>query len=161
MSLLTNISLYGLLGFGVYKAINGEKLDLYCPAEVKKYCKNLCGDNKGKYYIKGQPKNTDTVNELLNKIKISANCGSNTVKWRRSLLISVVVCILVSLVVLEKFPDGKSLFLMVFIAFIVISSSFSYYEYHYEKYPMINIDKSVNYIRNKLKLENIDIELVV
>lgn len=161
MSLLTNISLYGLLGLGTLKAISGEKADLFCGPEVKKYCKNLCGDNKGKYYVKGQPKNTDSVNELLNKIKISSSCGSNTVKWRRSLLMSIVICILISLIILEKFPDGKSLFLMVFITFIVIYFSFSYYEYHYEKYPMINIDKSVNYIRNKLKLENIEMELVV
>jgi len=161
MSLLTNISLYGILGIGLYKSFFSEKSDLFCPPEVKKYCKNLCGDNKGKYYIKGQPKNTDSVNELLNKIKISTTCGSNTVKWRRSFLIAIVVCLAISLIILEKFPDGKLLFLMVFITFIIIYFSFSYYEYHYEKYPMINIDKSVNYIRNKLQLENIDMELVV
>jgi hypothetical protein len=161
MSLLTNISLYGLLGLGVYKSYSAERLDLYCPGEVKKYCKNLCGDNKGKYYVKGQPKNTDNVNELLNKIKISTNCGNSTVKWRRGLLLSVVICILISLVVLGKFPTGKEMFLMVFLTFIVIYFSFSYYEYHYEKYPIININKSVNYIRAKLKLDHLDEELVV
>jgi len=160
MSLLSNISLYGLLGFSAYKAYTSERLDLYCPGEVNKYCKNSCGDNKGKYYIKGEPKSSDSVNQLLNKIKLSSNVASNTVKWRRSLLLSVVIVILISLVVLEKFPCGKQLVLMVFLAFIIIYFSFSYYEYHYEKYPVNNIHKSINYIRDQLNLKNLD-EIII
>jgi uncharacterized membrane protein len=158
---LSNISLYGLLGFSAYKAYTSERLDLYCPGEVNKYCKNLCGDNKGKYYIQGQPKNTDNVNELLNKIKISANATLNTVKWRRSLLLAVVIAIFISMIILEKFPSGKQLFLMVFLTFIIIYFSFSYYEYHYEKYPVNNIHKSINYIRNQLNLKNLDEILII
>lgn len=161
MSIFPDICLYSLLGLGVIKAYTAERLDLYCPAEIKKYCKNLCGDNKGKYYEKGQPKNTDNVNELLNKIKISTKCETTTVKWRRTLLLAVVITFLISLLILQRLPSGKEMFLMVFLTFMVIYFSFIYYEYHYNKYPMINIDKSVNYIRTKLKLENIEPDIVV
>lgn len=161
MSLIPDICLYSLLCLGTYKAYKAERLDLYCPAEIKKYCKDKCGDNKGKYYEKGQPKNSDNINELLNKIKISTNCEASTVKWRRSLLLAMIISLLISLIILQRFPSGKEMFLMVFITFIIIYFSFSYYEYHYNKYPMININKSVNYIRNKLRLENIETDLVV
>src|SRR5579872_735178 len=106
MNLVSDICFYSLISFGAYKAYTAEKLDMYCPPEVKKYCKSLCGDNKGKYYIRGQPKNTDDVNELLNKIKISANCESSTVKWRKCLLMSIIICILISLIVIKRFPHG-------------------------------------------------------
>lgn len=159
--ILTDISLYAILGLITYKAYKAEKLDLYCPPEVKKYCNKLCGDNKGKYYIKGQPNKSDNVNELLNKIKISANCESTTVKWRRAFLLSIIIGVLISLVILSRIPRGIELFLIVFIVFVVIYFSYSYYEYHYNKYPVININKSVNYIRNKLNLEHIEFDLVV
>lgn len=159
--MIIDTCLYGILALGCYKAYKAERLDLYCPPEVKQFCKNKCGDNKGKYYIKGKPENTDTINELLNKIKISSNCEGSTVKWRRCLLLSIIISILIALVIMQKFPSGRDFFLMVFLAFIMLYFSFSYYEYHYNKYPAININKSVNYIRNKLDLKNIETELVV
>ena len=151
-----NISLiipYIVIIYLLYYAITFERLDLFCPG-CSTFDRTKCGDGKGKYYNGGLGKNTDTVSKLLDKIQLSSECDVNTVKWRRSLILSIIGIFLVYIIVLRRIPQGDEFFLSVLLMFIVIYGSFSYYQFHYNRYPTYNINKNLELIRSKLKLKS-------
>lgn len=134
------------------RAVKAEKLDMYCPANVKEFC-GECGDGKGKFYIKNKGDENDSVSELLTKISNGASYDFKTVKWRRSIILAIVASILISLVVLQTIPSGHTFFMMVVLIFLVFYGSFSYYKFHYDKFPVHNIKQNVEMIRKKLELD--------
>jgi hypothetical protein len=159
--MIIDIIIYIIVIFLVIKAYKSEALDLFCGKDVKSYCKNLCGDNKGKYYVDGQGDKDDSIPTLLSKIEINASADDNTVKWRRSLLLAFICTMLIFIVVLTKLPTGTELITTVLIIFIITYFSFSFYQYHYYRYPTFNIHKNVNLLRQKLDLEYPDLKIII
>ena len=152
MEEVISIVIYIIVIFLFIRAVKAEKLDMYCPPEVKEFCSD-CGDGKGKFYIKNKGDKGDSVSELLTKISSGANYDAKSVKWRRSIILAFIASILICLVVLRKLPSGFEFFTMMILIFLVIYGSFSYYKFHYDKFPIHNIRQNVEMIREKLELK--------
>jgi hypothetical protein len=162
-SSITQIITICIIVFIVLLAYKAEKLDLFCPKDVKKHC-NLCGDGKGKYYVDGKANKDDTVPQLLNKIKISAEFDINTVKWRRCMLIAFIIVVFITCILIPLYTklSKTTLFaLMMFIVFIVLYLSFSYYQYHYNRYPVHNIKEALHILKDKLKVKHDAPEIIL
>lgn len=150
---LVNIIIYTIVIYIIIFAIRSEKLDLFCPKEYsKEYDCKECGDGKGKYYIDGKGNLSDSPSVLLDKIILVSKYQENTVKWRRSIVLAFIICILFSLLVLRRFMEGYELVISMFTIFIIIYQSYSYYQFHYDRYPEFYIKKNVEYLRKKFDL---------
>jgi hypothetical protein len=157
---ITTIIVYIIVIFLLIKAYKSEALDIFCPPGCKEYDKKYCGDGKGKYYINGMGNDKDDIPVLLNKIELNANIDENTVKWRRCLVLAIISSILLFLIVFSKLPSGSELMMSILIIFLVFYFSFSFYQWHYTKFPAFNIYKNINILRKKLNIELPELNLV-
>lgn len=129
------------------KSVNSEYKDIYGKSsEIP----------EGKYYINGKPDNSDTIEKILSKINILSDTYNNTVKWRRSLIVSIFSSIIISIFSFKKFPSGKEFLLIVLPIFVSFYASFNYYSYHYDKYPSDYIKQNVTNLEKKLHKLTID-----
>ncbi len=163
-----DILTYALLIFVFYKALKSEYADLYT---------NPNHDvPSGKYYVQGKlsdkdipaplmsntpPKEKNKENDsqtrklsyikkILDKIDILADTHQNTVKWRRCVILSIFSSVLISILVLNKFPTGKEFLLLVLPIFGTFYASFNYYSYHYDRYPSQFTKENTSAIRELL-----------
>lgn len=147
ISWIINIIIYIGLGLIFLKIFKSEKLDLFCPKEVKQQC-DKCGDGFGKYYVDGKSSKKDNIDILLNKINILADTQINTVKWRRCLMLSIISALLIGVIVYGKIFDGNKMVKITLCIFMVYYGSFSYYNYHYDKYQSQYIKENIEIIKN-------------
>lgn len=148
--MIINIFAYILLALLLTFAISEEKRDLFCPDGCTSWDSNLCKDGNGKYYNDGKITNTDSVTDTLEKIAYLTDTDDRTVKWRRSIIISIIIVIAISIMILNRVPTGSELFLYTGIIFIGIYSSFSFYEFHYYKYPKQYVKDAVQSVRMRV-----------
>lgn len=157
-----NIDSLGLIDLAIYTGFlllffrinNTEKKDLFCPGNVENFCKEKCGDGKGKYYIEGKSNSKDTIKTLLNKINLLSDTNQNTVKWRRCCMLAIISGFVICLLVLRKIPKGRDFFLMVVSIFLIYYGSFNYYSFHYDKFPSEFIKENTGIIRDLLEKKN-------
>lgn len=152
MDIIT-IVIYVILFAVVYKAITGEKRDLYCPKGCKSHNNLQCDDGKSKFFGDGKGEESDTLNTLLEKIGFVNNSADLIPKWRRCLIIAFISSLLIGVTVYERIPKGKEIFISTLVIMILMYGSYSYYEYHYTKYPKSFINNNIAMVREKLKLK--------
>lgn len=144
------IVVFILFALIVLWCLRSEKKDMFCPEQ---HCDSkLCGDGKGKWYQGGMPKTEDTTSDTLDKIVYLSEIESRTVKWRRSLILSLVVMGIIYAIG-SKVPSMKDFFLTLIPVFVVVYGSFSYYQYHYYKFPQEFIKQNVDKLRKKIGTE--------
>ncbi len=166
----TDVILYVFLIFIFWFAFKSEKLDLFCPTNcensgkterITEFCGEKCGDGKGKYYVDGIGNENDKVEKLLEKIEWLSDFDTKTTKWRRAYMLAFLIALLSLMISLKTFPSGEQLIVSIIIAFIVIYISFSYYNYHYERYPVYYTKKNIEHIRKKLKMKTPVLNLLI
>lgn len=155
--------IYALLLLGVYKVLKAERRDLTCPKELKElrdangksvfYDSNVCTEGKSKFYADGQGSPNDSVNTLLERIKFTNEWSGVIPKWRRCVVIAVIGGILIGLLQKEALPSGRELLVSTIVISILSYGLYSYYEYHYDKYPKEFIKTDIELIRSKLRLK--------
>lgn len=132
-------------------AIKTERKDLFCTADC-----TSCGDGKGKYYTEGKVEERDNISTSIDKIVYLSDIEQRTVKWRRALLLTIIIlCLLFA--IMGKIPDGKDMFLMLLAIFIPIYGSYSYYQYHYYDFPATYIKDNARHIRNLISKQKLDV----
>lgn len=70
-------------------------------------------------YVYSAPQDTDTLAQTLRKIGNCLTYERKTVRWRRSLMISIISIILLFLFIYTRFPTPKECLLHVAIVFVV------------------------------------------
>ena len=141
----TTIVVYIVIGVILYIAVKAEWSDIYCPSQ--KYNAEECGEGCGMAYIGSDYDPNAGLSETLEKIDNASKADQRTVKWRRSLIISVVVVLCIFIFVLGRLPNGIELFICIVISEFFIWGSFSFYTFHHTDHAKHNINKNTEHIR--------------
>ena len=131
-----------------------ERVDVTCPPGCKEYSKSICFDGNGKYFMKGRYENGDKITDLLDKIIFLSNTDNRVVKWRRCMIISLGLGIIISLFHIKTY-DIRIHLLTVLLIFMGFYLMYSYYKFHFDVYPTGYIKENISIIKKKLGiLEN-------
>lgn len=123
-----------------------EKQDLYQNPDTKDVCRG-----NGKYYVHGKIHKDDRINDTLDKIEYLATSDDRLVKWRRFLIMSVVITFLLWIIVFtEKINGIAQIILMITLIYIILYQTEQYYKYHYTKFPVIYIKEHLHHLRKHL-----------
>lgn len=125
-----------------------EFTDLRCPST--KASAKQCGPGKGVAYVKGRPFTRDSPDTLLDKISLSSSYENNTVKWRRCLIFSFFVTVIIFLLVFSRLPCGKELLICVLILYCCMYFMLSFYQNEISRPATRQIDVSIDLLRDKL-----------
>jgi hypothetical protein len=94
--------------------------------------------------------NKESLEESLNKLEENNNFHNKYPVWRRSLLISLISCILIS--VITNFKLNIEVLLIIFICnHYVVYHAMNFYNYHYYNKNSEVANKIINNIRKNLK----------
>jgi hypothetical protein len=98
-----------------------------------------------------KPSPSDSCDTLLKKITISSGATQNAIIWRRALLTSIIIIVLVSVLIATPalLPNWIPLYLGVFIGFIIISGVQQWYNYHVWSKPLSWTQESVALLYEK------------
>lgn len=142
------ILIYTVLICVTVYAIKMEYTDLRCPT-TKTHSKH-CGPGKGAAYYRGRPFTRDTPDILLDKISLSGGYENNAVKWRRCLIFSLLVTLIIFLLVFTRLPSGKELLICVLVLYCCMYFMLSFYQNQISRYATRQIDVSLDLLRDKI-----------
>lgn len=101
------------------------------------------------------PSREDSVSTLLRKISKVGETEGRSVKWRRAMILSIIVVTLISIFILGDLTNftSKSYCLCILLGFFFTYIVTNFFTFHFDSNVEKNINTSVEYIRNKLKLD--------
>jgi len=125
-----NLIMYAILGAAVAFVWYVETKDIRCPTFTSSSTE--CDNGGGMSFSYTKPSNTDSCKLLIEKLRKASGSEQASIKWRRSLILSTTVMILMWLLVGTPggLPDWKTLYLSILVAYVIIFGSFNYYSYH-------------------------------
>lgn len=129
-----------LIGFTLYMT-RIEKKDWECPSPHSPD-KDCNGNGMPHRNSKSQP--DDTCQELTERINRAAGAERKSIKWRRSLAISVGIMLALYILVAGGLPDWIQFYLSVMVGFVIIRFQFAWYSYHKFKLAEENIYESID-----------------
>lgn len=125
---------YAVLIGGLLFAWWTEHKDIHCP-NLWNSTPEECENGGGMSFAWTKPKDTDTCQELLDKIYKAAGAEQGSVKWRKALTLSIAIMGTMWLLVGYNkigygIPDWRILFLSIAVCYIILSGSYFYYSLH-------------------------------
>lgn len=76
------------------------------------------------------PSTSDSCETLISKVKDASSIDQRSVKWRRSIIYSTVICVLLFVFVLKEKMEWTKLYLSIFVSSAFLYLMFNYYSYH-------------------------------
>ena len=118
-----------LFGFTLF-ILRVENTDTHCPNFSAS--KEECEAQGGMSFTGTKPSEGDTCTELIAKIRKGSKAESESIKWRKSLVLAVgiMAAVFFLLVTPGGLPDWKLFYLATLIGFVVLFGVFDYYSYH-------------------------------
>ena len=144
MSIVVNIIFYTLVIFFIAFLVKLEVKDTFCSNGV--VGGGVTGDGYGKNIYGGIPADNDTLNVSLEKIIFLSKSGQKTVKWRRSLIVSLLCSILIMFILNSRLADKRELLSITLIIFVMVYASYSFFQYHYDDFQARYIQENVQNI---------------
>ena len=117
-----------------------EKRDLTCGDENDP---KTCGVGYSMATYSGVPSKKDSVEDTKRKISFLARYEENTIVWRRMALISIIIAFLSSYIITKKFPDWKTVIILIVVVYFVLYISNVIYKPLKEQKAMELIDKNL------------------
>jgi hypothetical protein len=150
--LTVNVLMYILLFGAVIVVHLIERRDWECTNPYKLL--EECHEGNGMPYNGSKPTQTDGCKDLLKKINIAAGAEQKSIKWRRSFILSVIICILVfGLVVMPgNLPYWPYMYAAIIISTFVLYFNFNYYSFHRYNRPTEYIKESIALLFEKISL---------
>ena len=144
---------YAVLIGGLLFAWAVENKDIHCP-NLWHSTKEQCENGGGMAFAWSKPLPTDTCQQLLEKIKKAAGAEQASVKWRKALVLSIMIMVTMWILVgfnktESGFPDWRILYLSIAVCYIIILGSYLYYSYHVFKNPEDWIKESVKQLEKQ------------
>lgn len=122
-----------------------EYSDLFCSTNKGK---QICKSGNGVAYREGKPSPNDSVDVLLQKISYSSIYETNSVKWRRCLILSVVITLVLFFLLFSRLPTGREFLICVLIIYFTMYLMLSFYQSQVAKYAVKQILTSIKYIND-------------
>ncbi len=129
-----------LIGFTLYM-MRLERKDWECPSPHSPT--EECNGN-GMPLRDSKSQSGDTCQKLTERINKAAGAERKSIKWRRSLAISVGIMFAVYILVIGALPKWTQFYLSVIVSFVIIKFQFGWYSYHRFKLAEENIYESVD-----------------
>lgn len=108
--------------------------------------KSEWGPRKGKAYYTYQPMDTDSKEQLVNKLIKTSRYEFNSTSWRRCMILAIVSALIGLTLIHRELPDGRSLGIMIIVIFMI-----SYFIHrNYQKSIGIPATKQIVLITEKL-----------
>lgn len=117
-----------------------EKRDLTCGDENDP---KTCGVGYSMATYPGVPSKKDSVEDTKRKISFLARYEENTIAWRRMALISIIIAFLSSYIITKKFPDWKTVIILMVVIYSVLYISHVIYKPLKEQKAIELIDKNL------------------
>ena len=116
--------------------------------------------NLGAVYEKGIPTETDTLSELLSKIRITSRYDVSSVYWRRCIIVSTIITFILIIISYRRLPSALELIYYFVLIYLVLYMFLNYYRDNLSIPSSEHIRTSTTYIQNKLN-NDLNIELTV
>jgi len=149
--LTLNVLMYGLLLVALFIVNRIEQNDWHChnPYEWWEKCKVA---DEGMAFRGSTPKQGDSSRVLLDKIDNAAGAENNSIKWRRTLIVSTIIVFLIFVLVITpaNLPEWNIFYLSILISWAILYFNFSNYSYHKYGDARRNIEASTNMLRENL-----------
>lgn len=144
---LLNVGMYILILVTLIYVSIVERNDKLCDRPL--YPTNC--NNVGMAYRGSTPHENSSCEELLDNIRAGAGAERKSIKWRRSLILGIIICFMAWILVITpaRLPLWWKFYLTVLIAFAVLYFSFNNYSYHLFKIPEENIYKATDLLESK------------
>jgi hypothetical protein len=133
----------------VYIIGGNEFMDIFNPNGVSG--KGKCADGHGKniYFPKSNGK--ADINTILKNMSKLSKYPNKTIKWRRCLLISILIIMVSQCVTTNTLPSVKNFLILLAITYLILKSIFSLYQTHYHDWATLYMEQNIRKIRRHLK----------
>lgn len=117
--------------------VRTELTDVHCPKLNGSTSKD-CQEEGGMAYSGTRPTDSDSCKTLIEKIYKGAGAEQASIKWRRALILAMVITLLICVFLgsglcrnnFNFVPDWRTFCIGVLIVFVPILFSFMYYSFH-------------------------------
>ena len=166
ISIFINILAYIIIFICIYFVLWLENRDNKCSELWNKNA--ICNYENGMPWRNSKPLESDNYYQLLKRIKNASNAESNSIKWRRSLILSFIISLLFWILIIGcssygftsemcnfiPLPRWEVFLLTLLSSFTVLYYSFNYYSYHIFSIPANHIHESLKILK-KYNIENL------
>ena len=114
--------------------------------------RNYIGPNV-EAFRKGRGKENETASTLLDRLEWISDYKNRINIMPQIYIISLIICIIVGIVMINKFPSGLRLFYMMLVIFPLMLFGLNFFVYHTDRFVPYHIKKNVQYLRKNLKLK--------
>lgn len=142
---------YGALLALTVKVLLVENKDVTCPTLQSEPAE--CERRGGMPFSDTHPEIGDSSRVLKNKVGKAMRHWSTAVKWRRSLVMSVVIMAGVTVLVINKNIPWRKFYLGVLFAYVIIFGYHNYYDFHVAHVAEKRGQESLDELYKKMKLE--------
>ncbi len=122
-----------------------ERLSLGCSHSFFEQCEN----QNGVAVVGTKSNQSDTTEEILQKVSLAGDYTSRFVTWRRNAITSFVVILGLWGLVLRRMPSGWEAITGMLIVFLIITSIDGFYKFHLYDVVAKNINSSVSLLRKR------------
>lgn len=137
-----------------------EYIDVRCPQLDSDW--KTCETEGGMCFAHTQPNESDTCDQLLDKLNRASGAEQCTIKWRRSFFLSVAIMSIMWLIVgcIQSHNDGGSGFTLpswgifyvsVAVSYIILLNTFNYYSYHIFGKAEEWMKKGISMLKQRMK----------
>lgn len=91
----------------------------YADQRCADLAEGICGEGKGRAYYNFAPKEGDTREDLKHKLIETAKYDKKTIHWRRMMAVAIISSFIVSYILLQKFPNAKSVAITTIVIFLL------------------------------------------
>lgn len=118
----------------LFVVLSTERKDLLCPDGPKTKDLSLCKEGNAKIYNSYKPRKGDSKTKLKSNVYNIQDELKNEVKWRRYVLIGIMIAVFYNFFMYDRIIHPKDLLIFVFIFVIVHKMFDDFYFYHHYKF---------------------------
>jgi uncharacterized membrane protein (DUF106 family) len=131
-----------------------EKIpDLPSCSYISNYCTEY-GDKQNIKYVTKEPNTIESISALFSKIETDSCIISDTVNWRMSLIVSLIICIFFWMFnTLEGSKiKGTTYFFIFVISWFFGYLARNYLDYHYHRHSCNNVKEAINQLKSNFSI---------
>jgi Orf76 (Ac76) len=135
---------YFVLILAIILAGIAEIDDLHCPTGDRE-----CGIGKGCAYYHGKAESFHDLDQIISRTRIAVRYDQNSVKWRRCLIISGLIGLILIPLLYGKFGDGREIIIIVLTNYIFIYLMVQFFADNLSKHAAELVDQNLKLLSKK------------
>jgi hypothetical protein len=121
---IITVVIYSILLFWLGFSLYAEYKDIHCQDAKGR----VCGAGCGRAYSTFKADKNDSKEELFEKLRLTAKYELNTITWRRSFILALILAFLILFITTNQVPSGVKLSKGFLIAYVVIYLSLTTFQ---------------------------------